>query len=80
MIYLFCKRVGVRMLKKDEGWGGTGLDVIRKLKSQTRHIKLGLISKLSIGLFPGYPPTSLRFLFHFVSHCRAVGVGAGVQH
>ena len=38
-----------------------------------RHIKLGLISKLSMSLFSWHPPKSLRSFFHFDCLSRPVG-------
>ena len=52
---------------------GSGLDMIWKLKCQLRHIKWGLILKLSLRPFLSPHLESLRIFFHFMSPCRAVG-------
>ena len=44
----------------------------RDLRCQLRHIKWGLISKLSSRPFLSHHPEPLRGFFHFVSPCRAV--------
>ena len=51
---------------------GSGLDVIWKLIPQLRHIKWGLILKLSLRPFLSHHLESLRIFFHFMSPCRAV--------
>ena len=51
---------------------GSGLDVIWKLIPQLRHIKWGLILKLSLRPFLSHHLESLRIFFHFKSPCRAV--------
>ena len=68
--HLICLSWGLRSLL----WpaSGSGLDVIWKLIPQLRHIKWGLILKLSLRPFLSHHLESLRFFFHFMSRCRAV--------
>ena len=47
----------------------------RDLRCQLRHIKWGLISKLSMNLFSWHPPKSWRSFFHFDSLSRPVNSG-----
>ena len=46
----------------------------RDFRCQLRHIKWGLILKLSMSLFSWHPPKSLRIFFHFESPSRPVVV------
>ena len=68
--HLICLSWGLRSLL----WpaSGSGLDVIWKLIPQLRHIKWGLILKLSLRPFLSHHLESLRIFFHFMSPCRAV--------
>ena len=68
--HLICLSWGLRSLL----WpaSGSGLDVIWKLIPQLRHIKWGLILKLSLRPFLSPHLESLRIFFHFMSPCRAV--------
>ena len=50
------------------------VDGIWKLKCQLRHIKRGLILKLSLRPFLLYHLESLRIFFHFMSPCCAVPI------
>ena len=50
----------------------SGLDVIWKLIPHLRHVRWGLILKLSLRPFLLHHPESLRILVHLMSPCRAV--------
>ena len=52
----------------------------RDLRPQLRHIKWGLILKLSMRLFSWHSPKSLRIFFHFESLSRSVPDCPGAEY